>query len=406
MQLLWIATKAPVPATDGGRLAMLLTLAALSRAGVETTMVAPVGSDSDRRAAEIALDGICRPRLVQADPRRPAVSAIRALLGGSPYSIQRHSLGAVRAEVGRLVDADRFDCVHCEQVQAFGQAEPVFRAGLPVVLRAQNVESDLWSAVARLHPWLGPGLALEARRLARYEGEAVRRAAATVALAERDALRLRELGGGRGEVIVIPPPFPSELPAGDIALSGEPPVVLLASAGWLPNRDADRWFLETIWPEVRARMPEAVLHRFAPRTDLGSSVEGARTHPPPGESREAFPPGAVLVVPLRIASGVRMKILEAWARGVPVVATPEAAAGLETAHLREILIAKDGPGFAGAIGRLSQERGLAGRLIAAGRRALAARHEPGAIAEALRKVYLRAASRGASRGLENDQGVR
>lgn len=395
-----------MPANDGGRLATLLTLAALSRAGVETTMVAPVGSDSDRRAAEIALDGICRPRLVQADPRRPAMSAVRALLGGAPYSIQRHSLEAVRAEVARLVAAERFDCVHCEQVQAFGQAEPVFRAGLPVVLRAQNVESDLWSAVARLRPWLGPWLAREARRLARYEGKAVRCAAATVALAERDASRLRDLGGGRGEVIVIPPPFPAELPAGDIALPGEPPVVLLASAGWLPNRDADRWFLETIWPDVCSQIPGAVLHRFAPRTDPGSSVQAVRTHPPPDESREAFPLGAVLVVPLRIASGVRMKILEAWARGVPVVATPEAAAGLETEHLREVLIAKDGPGFAGAIGRLSQERSLAGHLIASGRRALAARHDPGAVAEALRGVYFRAASRGASRGFENDRGAR
>jgi glycosyltransferase involved in cell wall biosynthesis len=68
--------------------------------------------------------------------------------------------------------------------------------------------------------------------------------------------------------------------------------------------------------------------------------EGVETHPAPADSREAFAPGAILVVPLRIASGIRMKILEAWARGLPVVATPEAAAGLEAEDGRELLLAE------------------------------------------------------------------
>jgi len=76
------------------------------------------------------------------------------------------------------------------------------------------------------------------------------------------------------------------------------------------------------------------------------------THASPSDSSAVFAAEAVLVVPLRVASGVRMKILEAWARGIPVVTTPEAAAGLEAADGSELLLARDAIAFAFAVQHL------------------------------------------------------
>ncbi|HUP43412.1 MAG TPA: glycosyltransferase family 4 protein [Thermoanaerobaculia bacterium] len=392
MRLLWIATKSPLPAIDGGRLVAWTTLEALAGRGAELTLVAPVAPGEGVAAIEAGLSEVCRPRLIPVAPGGPVPSLLRSALGGRPYTITRHSAPALSREVERLVASGRFDAVHAEQVQAFAQAEPALRAGLPVVLRAQNVESDLWRSAARLHPWAGPWLAREARRLARYEGEAVRRAAVTVALTEPDAARLRQLAGGRADVVAIPPPFPAKLPAADHFLPGEPPLVLLGSGGWLPNRDATRWFLAEAWPEVRRELPGAVLHLYAEGTERpGHLPAGVAPHPPPADSRDAFAPGAILTVQLRIGSGIRMKILEAWARGVPVVASREAAAGLEAEDGRELLLAEDGPGFAAALGRLASEPGLRERLLAAGRRSLAARHDPATVGRRLLEAYRLAA---------------
>ena len=99
-------------------------------------------------------------------------------------------------------------------------------------------------------------------------------------------------------------------------------------------------------------------------------------HRSPATSAEAFAPGAILVLPLDIASGVRMRVLEAWARGVVVVASPEAASGLAAADGRELLLARSGSDYAHAIARLATVEGLADRLIAGGRERLAADHAP------------------------------
>lgn len=390
MKILIVATKAPWPPVDGGRLLLGNTLRALAAAGVRPALVAPVDpAVFDLERVEKELAAFCDPFLVPAAPARPLLRSLRA-----PWSVARHSLPVVRREVERQLAAERFDIVHAEQLQALPQTAPALARGVPVVLRAQNVESDLWAATSRLRGgWRGGLLAWEARRLAAWEGEAVRRVALTLALTAEDAARLRELSRGSGEVRVIRAAF-SGLPAAAAPrLPGEPPVVVLGSRGWLPNEDAVDWFLAEVWPAVAAGLPGARLHLFGggPGGALPASVTA---HPAPRDSAEAFAPGSILAVPLRIASGVRMKVLEAWARGVPVVGTPEALAGLEAVDGREVLVAHDASGFARSIHRLHSEPELAARQVEEGRRSLRERHDPGRVAADLLAAY---ADVGASR---------
>jgi hypothetical protein len=292
--------------------------------------------------------------------------------------------------VARRLSAGRFDLLHAEQLQALPQAEPAFARGLPVVLRAQNVESDLWVATARRGRGLrGFFLKGEAGKLASWEGDAVRRVARTLALSREDAGRLCELAGGEAgeeKVGVVRAPFP-DLPPRTGRLAGEPAVVVFGSRGWLPNEEGAAWFMAEVWPLVREALPGATLHLFgaAPARD----APGIVAHPSPQESAEVYAPGSILAVPLRIASGVRIKILEAWSRGVPVVATPAALAGLEVADGVEALVAGDAREFATAIARLHHEPGLAAALVAGGQRARRERHDPEVVARRLLAEYAR-----------------
>jgi polysaccharide biosynthesis protein PslH len=389
LTLLVVATKPPWPPVDGGRLLLLQTLELLGGAGVRITCCAPCPR-RQLAATAAALEPWCRPELVAAR-RRPLWRLLRgALFGGLPLSPARHHLPALARRVDRLLERESFAVVHAEQVQSFPQARPAERHGVPVVVRAQNVESELWRGAARGVP-VPALLRWEARRLARWEGLVVARAAATVALTEVDRRLLQGLASGR-RVWEIPAPFPAELPAGE-PLPGEPAVLLLGSGGWRPNRQGAEAFLRHVWPAVKKQLPQSELHLFAPIS--GPPLEGVRRHPPPANSDRAFATGGILVVPLEVASGVRMKILEAWARGVPVVASPAAVAGLGAGDGEELLVAADGAQMVAAIAELHRNAELRLRLVAGGRRLLARRHDPAQVVAQYLELYGEVQARGA-----------
>ena len=418
MRVLWIATKSPWPPRDGGRLLLTESLRAVSAAGVAVTLVAPV-ERGERAAAEEALRAVCEPRLVVARQRPRALAALTSVLSGRPYSLARHDrptvLRAVERELRESARAGgiHFDAVVAEQLQAFAQSAAAEWSSdlpgarpVPRILRAQNVESDLWRQLGEASRGVVRALLLrEAARLARAERAAVGAAAATIALSAADGERLCALAGPaqgseridariqshihariHANIQVLPPPFPGRLDAAGQRLAGSPALVLFGSAGWEPNRRGELRFVNEIWPRVRAASPTAALHWFAgsagPAGSSGASGVGHPDHPgvlvhrSPATSAEAFAPGAILVLPLDIASGVRMRVLEAWARGVVMVASPEAASGLDAADGRELLLARSGPDYAQAIARLATDGGLAGRLIAGGRARLASDHAP------------------------------
>jgi polysaccharide biosynthesis protein PslH len=386
MRVLWVVTKPPWPPIDGGRVLVANTLQALAAQGHELTLVSPFDpARADREELDRNLRQFCDPQLVAASPRSLARAFLRSRCNGIPLAVSRHSLPAVKHEVARSLSRARFQVVHAEQLQALPQCEPAARQAVPIVLRAQNVESDLWSGLDRVGRLLRPLVGHESGRLARYEACAVRTVAATVALTARDAHRLRDLTAAKGTIHHVPTPFPEWLPPGPQPLSGAPAVVVLAG-DWWPNREGATAFVSRMWPVVRTQIPTAVLHLFG-TTAPSSLPGGVILHRPPADSSTAFPPGAILVAPLRVASGVRIKILEAWARGLPVVATSEAAAGLEAQDGRELVIANDGPGFAAAIRRLHQDPAFVEASIEAGRALLRGHHDPRRVAQRLAEVY-------------------
>jgi len=384
LRILYVATKPAYPPRDGGRLLIWNTLTELASRGHRITYVAPdLGHDTaiPRRHLEEVCETV---NLVSARPRSLWYSAAAAAVTRKPLSMVRHFHRAVQSAIEDELDRQRHDVIHAEQIQAFSNL-PANGDRPPLVLRAQNVESELWRMVSLHMPraaWIARD---EARKMAALEAVAVRRSGATIVLTHTDA---ETLGGGTGpkarRISVVRPPFPTTLPSCEEPLAGDPPVVLV-TGGWLPNRDSLEWFLREVWPAILEANPAARAHIFGgSQPDAGPSVA---FHPSPPDSVRLFRPDSVLVVPLRIASGIRMKILEAWARGVPVVATPTAVRGLDDVGGNALLLAGNGAEFGEAIARLRQTSGLREELVDSGRRTLALQFKPNYSADRLEEVY-------------------
>jgi glycosyltransferase involved in cell wall biosynthesis len=99
---------------------------------------------------------------------------------------------------------------------------------------------------------------------------------------------------------------------------------------------------------------------------------------------------ALLIVPLRAGGGMRVKILEALARGIPVVSTTIGAEGIDVTHGEHLLIADEPAAFAQTVVRVLRDRALGDQLAEAGRRHALTRYDWRAVCPAVEPVYERA----------------
>jgi len=390
VRILCVATKAPWPPNDGGRLALWLTLQGLADAGHKIALVVPDASGADASSYEYTeLRAVCTLHFVPVRSRSYAIHAINSLLTWTPFSIVKHASNEVANAVTERARQFQPDVIHAEQLQAVANCAGVAASGVPLLLRMQNVESELWNQLSRSGGWRRL-MALEGRRLKRHETMVLRNSDQTSTLTGRDAFTLRDMVPReiKARIACIAPEFPSELPTAAM-VTGQPAVALSGSSGWWPNAQGSRWFFDTVWPAVHAAFPAADAHVYG-----GALVRAANVHchPAPVDSIEAFPQNAIVVVPIQVGSGIRMRILEAWARGLPVIATTVAARGLDVESYRQLIIADSANDYVSALRKLSLDGSLRERLVTNGREYLRRHHNRTDATRALLDGYARAAS--------------
>lgn len=176
----------------------------------------------------------------------------------------------------------------------------------------------------------------------------------------------------------------ADTPAGDSA-GPRPPVALFVGAVNPPNVDALAWLLAEIWPAVRTRNPAARL-RVAGRvaeSHAGPWPEGVEAVGFVPDLAPEYAEAAVVLAPIRFGSGVKIKLVEGLAHGLPAVATTGGAEGVGPLPGRVLRIADDAAGFAAAVAAaLADPEAAATR--AAARAEAAARWSRAAVAAALR----------------------
>jgi hypothetical protein len=240
-------------------------------------------------------------------------------------------------------------------------------------------------------PWLAPWWRLEARRLLAAEGRLLAAARAGLLVGERDREWLaRRLPAERAARLRVVPLVVTPPPAGPSPGEGRAGLALTGNLGYFVNADAVTWWLGRVWPLLAARRPELTVTvagaRPGRRVRRAARRPGVRLLASPPDLGAVLGSAAVALAPLRAGSGVPVKVLEAWAAEVPVVASPWAASGAGGCDGIDLLVADSPEGWCRAVLRLLDDPGLGRRLAAAGRARLAAEHTPQAAAEALQRA--------------------
>ena len=268
---------------------------------------------------------------------------LRALLSPTPRSIAETPNPALV----EVIDAELSRRPDLMLVLQMGMDAylPALPPNVPAVL--EEAEITLWDQAAacggvRSKLTRDKAYAYWKRRLARYQ--------AVTVVSEAEATAVRALLGGNVPPVSV---VPNGVDLDALTLNRKPePATLLynGSVTYGPNKDAVRWFVEEILPRVQKSVPEAklVVTGKVPDDcrDL-AQVPGVCLTGYLDSLDDVLSTATVCVVPLRAGGGTRLKILEAWASGVPVVSTSVGAAGLDGARDGiHLVLAEDAESFA------------------------------------------------------------
>lgn len=374
MKILVVAPRVPWPPVDGGRVAIVSIALGLRDAGAEVEMV--------------ALNPRKHSSLEREIPDRRGPLAVVALTHDTSRSPIRVAFGLLRRH--RSVIASRFvsrDLSHLVRERvARGDVDVVqiegpmlsgciaaARAGssrVLVAMRSQNVEHAIWQRLADGARSTLNRVAMRriASQLREHERMANDASDALVAISAGDLERFRELGFA-GPALVVP--IGIDVGGCAPAPAGARGAFFIGSLDYRPNVEGLLWLAHEVMPRVRLLAPslEVVAAGSNAASELVRKVEasGIRVVGQVSDARAFMSASGVMAVPLLSGSGVRVKIVEAMALGVPVVSTTLGAEGLGVTDGRELVIADGAEAFADALVRLERDETLRGSLASSSR---------------------------------------
>jgi glycosyltransferase involved in cell wall biosynthesis len=307
------------------------------------------------------------------------------LAGGRPWRTVWYSEPGLQPVLDELLAERSFDVVAVED-----NAAAIYELGTtaPVVFTEHEVRRPRgFRPSARPSELLAE---LDWRRWPAYHRSTWSRFDLIQAFTERDAASIRELDpSADGRVRVNP--FGLELPA---ALPRAEPssreLVFVGNFTHPPNVDAALWLGSEIMPALRAGGTGArltIVGPSAPESVTALARDDIRVTGPVDDVRPYLRAAAVVLAPLRIGGGMRMKVLEALALGRPVVTTPRGAEGLEAAPEGAFAVAGTTRDVADAITRLMADPDARNAMGERARGYAVEHHSPEAYAARLERIY-------------------
>lgn len=400
-RILFLAHLLPWPLEGGGQIKSYHTLQALATE-YEITLLAFTRREAEETAENlISLKALCaggvRTIRLPRSRMQDLACAMTSLGSGRSFVIQRDRVPEMHSAVREALQRGWYDAVHVDHLHmaAFLPA-PNECDGVKIVLDQHNVEHSIVRQIAE-SPGGNPALRRFAQgewpKLRDFERSACLRADRVLAVSRSDRAALAALDPAIGAKTTMTPIGVDLEYWHSAERSGKARDLLtIGTLYWPPNVEGIRWFHAEIWPRIRAVFPAARLNIVGARPSravraLGMSDPAVTVTGTVPDVRPYARTCGVFVAPLRSGSGIRVKILNALAMGLPVVSTTIGAEGIDVVDGIHLLIADTPADFADAVRCLLEDPALAARLGAAGRKRMEQLYSREAVGQVLLRVY-------------------
>ena len=391
MKILFLSPTVPFPLTDGGRVRVFNLLKQIAVKNEVTLLALETQTTDAEGVAELRQLGI-QVHLVPNAPILPRVSfgtLVKAFLKRQPITVARYDIPAYRQKFRELIATQTFDLVHYEM---FHIAQFHTETHLPGVLSQQNVDSAIWRRLCSetANPLYKFAYWTQQLAFQRYERVLSPKFDAVTCTSDIDAAVFQQ-HCTENAIEIIPngvdithyrPDFTTEAPAH---------LIYIGSMDWYPNEDAVAFFADEVLPRIQEKVPDVTFSIVggnpSARVQKLAERDGIIVTGRVPEIKPYFAKATVFVVPLRIGSGTRLKILEALAMGKAIVSTTVGAEGLDLKDGAEIFIADEPTAFADAVTRLLTDAQLRRRIGENGRSRVEQDYDWRSIGEKLHALY-------------------
>ena len=359
-EILFLAHRIPFPPDRGDKIRSHHLLQALSR--LAPVHVACLADDAADLAQEPALAALAASHCLELRRKPLMLAGAEALLRRQPVSLTAFHHRGLARYVRKVLASRPIGAIYVFSGQ-MGQYVPAGFSGR-LVMDFVDADSAKFEAYARaghgLRHWID---AREARLLQAEEARLATRADVSllVTAAERTLFAARLDAGLRDRIrlAVLPNGIDAQsfdparvAPEPKLQAGEGPHLIFTGQMDYAPNHAAALRAIDRIMPRIRVVLPQATFHVVGrnPAAELRArqGVNGACIQGQVDDIRPWLRGADLALVPLEIARGVQNKVLEAMAMALPVVLSPEAAAGIEAADGTDFLIGNDDCALAAA----------------------------------------------------------
>ena len=339
MKFLQICQKPPLPLTDGGCIAFHALTTGLIQAGHSVKVFTLFTDKHDFLPETMPEDYVLKTDIegVYVDTNMNLIDVYCNFMTRDPYNLSRFFSVDVDIRLTRLLQKEKYDCIILESIFTTPYLPTIRRnVKTKVILRSHNVEHQIWNklAVGEKNFFKRAYMSYLSKKLYKAEIEAWRSVDGTACISYDDLQFTQVLS--QKPSYLLPVAMPVQVP---VEMTGnELKVYHIGSMDWMPNLEAINGFIENTLPTVLQEIPDFEFH-IAGRT-MPVSLHEKKI---PGvvswgevESAELFARKfQIMIVPLQSGSGIRIKILEAFAMGIAVISTEQGIRGLDVDDRKE-----------------------------------------------------------------------
>lgn len=284
---------------------------------------------------------------------------LQNLWSNKAYHVERFTSVDFSKKLSSLLQEEAWDLIQCEGLYLGPYLNLIrkYHKG-PVVIRAHNVESEIWFRIAQQSQTLKKlYLKIQAQRLREYEKSSLNQYDALLPISQKDASYYQQYCNR--PLFTVPVGIDlHKLEHYDKSFRDNKRIGFIGSLDWMPNIQGLEWFIKNVWPQVKTKVPDAELH-IAGRNPSDSILKwNGQNIQVLGEIEDQYEmmaECAVMIVPLFSGSGMRVKIIETMAMRKTVVSTSLGAEGIDCTHQENILLADSSSDFQEAIIHMLQE---------------------------------------------------